>query len=182
MATLETITTAQQLLDAPDLGRCELIRGELILMSPTGFNHGWYEHEIARILGNFVTPRKLGSIVTGDVGFHIERDPDTVRAPDVAFVRADRIPSGGMPGFFPGAPDLAVEILSPGDRATEVQAKVDAWLTAGCRLVWVVDPQNRILHSHLPGSGTVSEFTEKDTLTAEELLPGFSLPLAELFQ
>jgi Uma2 family endonuclease len=182
MATVETITTAQQLFDAPDLGRCELIRGELILMSPTGFNHGWYEFEIARILGGFVTPRKLGLIVTGDVGFHIERDPDTVRAPDAAFVRTERIPEGGMMGFFPGAPDLAVEILSPTDRASEVQAKVDAWLSAGCSIVWVIDSQNRVLHSHYRANNFVTVLTPKDTLTAEELLPGFSLPLAELFQ
>jgi Uma2 family endonuclease len=181
MASIETITTAQQLLEAPDLGRCELIRGELILMAPTGLDHGWYEHKIAWVLGNFVHPRKLGRILVGEVGFILERNPDTVRAPDVAFLRADRVPPGGMAGFFPGAPDLAVEILSPDDRRGEIQAKVNVWLAAGCSLVWVINPQKKILQIHHRKRNTVT-LTSKDTLTAEELLPGFSLPLAELFE
>jgi Uma2 family endonuclease len=181
MATVDTITTAQQLLEAPDLGRCELIRGELILMPPTGYDHGWYEYQIAHFLGNFVIPRKLGVILVGDVGFHIERDPDTVRAPDVVFIRTERIPQK-MSGFFGGVPDLAVEILSPNDRAGEVQAKVDMWLSAGCPMVWVVDPENCVLHLHRRDSSIVEILTPKDTLTAEEILPGFSLPLSELFQ
>jgi Uma2 family endonuclease len=181
MASVETITTAQQLLEMPDPGRCELIRGELIHMPPTGFDHGWHEYQIAHFLGKFVIPRKLGVILVGDVGFLIERDPDTVRAPDVAFIRTERIPQKTS-GFYFGVPDLAVEILSPSDRAGEVQAKVDVWLSAGCPMVWVVDPENCVLHLHRRDSRVVEVLTPKDTLTAEEILPGFSLPLSELFQ
>ena len=143
MATVESISTADQLFEAPDLGRCELLRGELVMMSPAGSKHGVIALRIGGLLMDFVEPRGLGVVFGAETGFCIASNPDTVRAPDVAFVRRERI-GGGLPeGFFPGAPDLAVEVLSPNDRASEVLAKVRDWLAAGRRGRLGRRPENR---------------------------------------
>ncbi len=122
MATVEQITTAVQLLQA-NLQHCELVGGELMMMSPAGFNHGGIAGNIGLALAAFVKPRRLGVVATAEPGFQIAHDPDTVRAPDVAFVRAERIPPGGVKGYFQGPPDIAVEVVSPNDRASDVMAK-----------------------------------------------------------
>lgn len=125
MAATHSTTTAEQLLAMPDPGRCELVRGEIVLMSPAGSRHGWIIAYITIRLGEAVLRLGLGRIFGAETGFILRRNPDTVRAPDVAFVRAERL-AGGLPvGFFPGAPDLAVEVRSPGDDDEEVQAKVE---------------------------------------------------------
>jgi Uma2 family endonuclease len=180
MSTIEKITTAPQLLDAPDLGRCELVRGELIMMSPAGFEHGYIAAYIGSKLLAFVKERNQGVVTAAETGFWIRRDPDTVRAPDVGFVRADRVPPGALGGFFPGAPDLAVEVLSPNDRAGEVLDKVQDWLDAGCQAVWVVNPAKKTVSVYRPGAA-VERLIATDTLADENLLPGFALPLAEVF-
>src|SRR3972149_1026687 len=120
MSEIGQITTAEQLLHASGLGRCELLRGELVMMSPSGFEHGRLVTSVSTPLDIFVSGKGLGVVLGAETGFRIARDPDTVRAPDVAFVRSDRVPAAPLSGFFPGAPDLAVEILSPDDRASEV--------------------------------------------------------------
>ena len=114
-----------------------------------------------------------------DTGFLIERDPDTVRAPDVAFVSAARTPEIGRRGYVPFAPDLAVEILSPGDRPSEVLEKVAAWLGAGTRLVWVIDPDRGNARVHR-ADGSTSIVPEDGALDGEDVLPGFNCPLAEV--
>ena len=126
------ITTAEQLLAAPDdLGPCELVRGELIMLTPAGFSHGDVEVNLITILSNWNRRERAGRIVSGDTGFILERYPDTVRAPDVAFVRSDRIPEVLPQGFFPGPPDLAIEVRSPNDGLKAVQAKIDDYLRLG---------------------------------------------------
>jgi Uma2 family endonuclease len=145
MAATQTITTAEQLLHNPGLGRCELVRGESIMMSPGGFEHGRIIMNVAVPLGVFLKQNPLGVLLGAETGFWIAQDPDTVRAPDVAFVRADRVGASPVKGFFPGAPDLAVEVLSPDDRASEVLDKVRDWLQAGCHSVWIVDPRTRTI-------------------------------------
>lgn len=177
--TVERITTAEQLFQAPDLGPCELVRGELIMVSPAGYAHGSIAGRITLALGEFVRPRGLGDVLGAEPGFLIGRDPDTVRAPDVAFVRAERIPTGEKTRFFEGAPDLAVEVLSPNDRASEVNAKVRDWLDAGCRMVWVVDPATRMV-SVYRSRAQIEVLGASDTLRGDDVLPGFSLPVAEL--
>jgi Uma2 family endonuclease len=142
MSTTRSITTADELLLSPDLGRCELVRGRL-MMTPAGFRHGRVAASLTAALEAFVSQGVLGVVTATETGFLIEREPDTVRAPDVAFLRSQRLPAEEPVGFFPGAPDLAVEVLSPDDRASEVNAKVAQWLEAGCDAVWVVDPQNQ---------------------------------------
>jgi Uma2 family endonuclease len=181
MATIETITTAEQLLAARDIGRCELVRGELIMMSPAGSEHGRIVVKITVPLGMFVEQHSLGTVFGAETGFRIGHDPDTVRAPDVAFVTAERIGGKLAPGYFPGPPDLAVEVLSPDDRADEVLAKVQDWLEAGCRAVWVVDPRTRTVTVYRSPREIVV-LGESETFSGGDLLPGFSLPVSECFQ
>jgi len=178
--TPQQIVTAEQLLQTPGLGRCELVRGELIMMTPAGFDHGSIVVNVTAPLAVFVREHALGRVTGAETGFQIGRDPDTVRAPDVAFVRADRVPSGPHPGFFQGPPDLAVEVLSPGDRAGEVLDKVQQWLAAGCRAVWLIDPQRRTVAVYDAGQHQVLR-SDTDELTGGDLLPGFRLPLADIF-
>jgi Uma2 family endonuclease len=126
-----------------------------------------------------VERERLGEVFTAETGFVLRRDPDTVRAPDVAFVRAERVPQARVPGFPAMAPDLVAEVVSPYDRAVEVSGKALAWLDAGVRLVWVVDPENRTVTVHRPGGTTV--LRGRDQLSGEDVLPGFALPLEELW-
>jgi Uma2 family endonuclease len=180
MAIHESITTAEQLFNAPDLGRCELLRGELKMMSPAGSRHGWIISEIGGVLRDFVNPRSLGVVFGAETGFLIGRNPDTVRAPDVAFVTAARVPEELPEGFFPGPPDLAVEVLSPGDRASEVLAKVQDWLQTGVRAVWVVDPKSKTVTVY-HNRQKITILSPGDELTGDDLLPGFRLAVADLF-
>jgi Uma2 family endonuclease len=180
MVTTQPIMTAEQLFQAPDLGRCELLRGELVMMSPAASEHGMIVAEIAGILRNFVKPRSLGVVLGAEAGFRISSDPDTVLAPDVAFVRMHRVSSGLPKGYFPGAPDLAVEVLSPNDRAGEMCAKVQAWLNAGCSSVWVVDPKTQTVTVYGADRKAIM-FASADVLTGGELLPGFNSPVAGIF-
>ncbi len=151
------------------------------MMSPAGAEHGRIVARITLRLAGFVEQRALGTAFGAETGFRIGHDPDTVRAPDVAFVTAARIGGKLARGFFPGAPDLAVEVLSPDDRAGEVLAKVQDWLDAGCRAVWVVDPRTCTVTIYRSRSEIVV-LGERETLSDGELLPGFSLPVRELFQ
>ena len=121
-----------------------------------------------------------GVVLGAETGFKIASDPDTVRAPDAAFIRADRV-TGELPqGFFPGSPDLAVEVLSPEDRASEVLAKVECWLHAGCSDVWVVDPKTCSVAIYRPG-GTAVILEAEDTIDGGNLLPGLKIPVARIF-
>ncbi|HEX5136392.1 MAG TPA: Uma2 family endonuclease [Planctomycetota bacterium] len=172
------ITTAEELLRAQDIGRCELVRGELHMMVPPGFEHGWLQSRIALRLGNFVEPRGLG-VLTGELGFVLARNPDTVRAPDVAFIRAERVTAISR-GYFEGAPDLAVEILSPDDRPGYVRDKVAEWLESGTGAVWVVDPRSRTVTVHEPKRKAVV-LAEADVLRGSGPLNGFELRVGETF-
>jgi Uma2 family endonuclease len=181
MATIENITDAEQLLAAGDIGRCELVRGELIMMSPAGAVHGWIVTNLTVPLAIFVKQHNRGRVLGAETGFRIGRDPDTVRAPDVAFVTAERIGAGLAPGFFPAPPDLAVEVLSPEDRAGEVLAKMQDWLDAGCRAVWVADPRTRTVTVYRSRSDIVV-LGESETRSDGDLLPNFKLSVSEVFE
>ena len=183
MTTTTTLMTAEELLVMPDDGfrRYELVKGELITMAPAGAEHGAIGSRACRRIGTFVESNDFGEVFNSDTGFIISTDPDTVRAPDVSFVRKERIPADGLPkGFFPGPPDLAVEVISPSDSYTEVAEKVAQLLEAGTQLVVLIDPRTKTiaLHHH---NGAIDRLTETDTLTFGDVLPDFECPIAELF-
>ncbi|MHC4974834.1 MAG: Uma2 family endonuclease [Planctomycetota bacterium] len=173
------ITTADQLLKAGDIGRCELVRGELRRMIPAGDEHGRITGKLTCAVGNHVMAGRLGVFHGAETGFVLSRDPDTVRAPDVAFTRAERA-AAPVRGFTPGAPDLAVEVLSPDDRPGYVREKVAEWLEAGACAVWVVDPRVRTVTVHAP-PGDPRVLQETDVLDGGDVLPGFTLAVREIF-
>ena len=182
MAVQPKLMTADELLRLPRDGQHhELVRGELRTMPPAGFEHGQHTSKLDRSLGDFVEAMNLGQVVVGDIGFRLTTAPDTVRAPDVAFVSAERVRAAGrVTGYWPGAPDLVVEVISPNDLYTEVEEKVAEWLEHGARLVFVVNPRRRTVAVHRPDR-PLRVLTIADTLDGEEIVPGWTLPLRELF-
>jgi Uma2 family endonuclease len=173
--------TADELLAMGDIGRCELIYGELVMMSPAGAEHGVVAIRLGRFLSEFVDQKKLGSVFAAETGFKLASDPDLVRAPDVSFVRKARLTKGIPKGFFPGAPDLAVEVRSPDDSRRAVAEKVNAWLAHGAISVWVADPEKMTIDVHHTGDERVT-FALHQTLADERVLPGFSMSLKRVFQ
>jgi Uma2 family endonuclease len=181
MASPTRLVTAQDLERMPDDDfRYELVDGRLIRMSPVGTLHGAVTVKLLFMLNQHVTFWGLGLVVT-EVGFVLTRNPDTVRAPDAAFISRDRIPATGLPrGFWSGPPDLAVEVLSPDDRPAEVAAKVNEYLTSGVRFVWVLDAEHHTVTVHTqPGSAVT--LTENETLDAAGVLPGFTCLVRDIF-
>lgn len=175
--------TAPEVLTAEELQRhhfpdkrTELIRGRLVVREPAGYRHGVIAAEIAYRIRRFIEDKDLGVVVAAETGFTLARNPDTVRAPDAGFVAKARLPQPVPRGFAAMAPDLAVEVLSPDDRAGETLAKVADWLSAGTQLVWVIDPDRRVARVYR-ADGTESFLAESDALDGESLLPGFLLPL-----
>ena len=183
MVTTTRPMTAEALLDMPGDGfRYELIRGELKKMPPTGYAHGKYELSIGASLAAHVKANGLGDTCGGETGFLLESNPDHVRAPDVAFVRRERAEViGDVPGFFPGAPDLAIEIISPNDRYSEVEEKVEDWLGAGTLAVIVVDPRRRSVKINRSLMDAVV-LTEADTLAVEHIVPGWRMLVKDIFE
>jgi Uma2 family endonuclease len=181
MTTTTKSITAEELLAMGDIGRCELLKGEIHHMPPAGAEHGSVALELAYRIKIHVEAHKFGEVFAAETGFIIARGPDTVRAPDVGFVGGDRLPLGRVKGYFPGPPDLAVEVVSPNDTASEVATKVDEWLSAGAILTWVVDPASRTIVVHRAGTQAF-RYRAIDTLTDEPTLPGFTLELRSIFK
>lgn len=182
MTTSPQIVTADELLRlSSDGDRYELVRGELQMMSPTGNEHGVVTAALTIRLGAFVMEHALGTIIAAESGFHLEHDPDTVLAPDIAFVERQRFAAAGVsPKFWQGAPDLAVEVKSPGDRAGKLAAKAQSWLAYGVRQVWLVDPQNRTVTVYHQ-DGRVVALSEADVLEGGDVVPGFACPVRKIF-
>ena len=181
-ATITNLVTADELLAMPDDGNCyELVKGELRMAPPPGSEHGEIGMNLAGPLYQHVKSNNLGVVYAAETGFKLESDPDTVRAPDIAFVRRELIEkTGRLPGYRSGAPDLAVEVLSPSDRTIEVEGKVAAWLEGGARLVWVVSPKLHTVTVYRSLTDIVM-LTEKDVLDGGEVVPGFQIKIAEIF-
>lgn len=185
-AILSTMTnalmTAEQLATVNIPGKVtELIRGRLVVREPPMTWHGAVSARLGRYLGSFVEAHGLGEVFGQDTGFKIESGPDTVRAPDAAFVALHRLTGVSQREYAPLAPDLLAEVLSSNDRAGEVLAKVAAWLEAGARLVWVIDPERRLARVYRP-DGTLTVLGETDSLDGEDVLAGFRCALADLLK
>lgn len=181
-ASEEPLMTAAEFADLPSTdGRRELNRGRVIEMPPVGAQHGMIDNRLAVALSNFVNERKLGQVF-GNTGFLLSRNPDVVRGPDQAFISAAALAAHPMParGFWAIAPDLVVEVISPDDSAEEIEDKVDDYLSAGVRLVWIVYPRTRTVHVCRRGQPMV-RLEESGSLDGADVLPGFQLRIAELF-
>ena len=179
---------AAPLLTAKDVERIdipgkqvELVRGRLVVREPPGTWHGAVAARLGYFLSDFVNRQGLGLVFAQDTGFKIASDPDTVRAPDVAFVVREREHLARTRGYAALAPDLLAEILSPDDRPGEVLAKIADWLAAGTRLVWVVDPERREVRVYRE-DGSLTVLGESDALDGENLLPGFSCLIADVLR
>ncbi|MYB24517.1 MAG: Uma2 family endonuclease [Acidimicrobiia bacterium] len=179
--TATNLLTADELLALYSQGvRGELIRGVLTEVNPVGQEHGEIVTSLVLALGNFVKPRGLGRLTASDAGVWLERDPDTVREPDIAFFSAERIPPGvRVTGYSEIAPDLVVEIVSPSDSRREVHDKARMWLSHGVRLVWVVHPDDRTVDVHRPGQPVVTR-TAADALDGADVLPGFTYAVSAM--
>lgn len=164
--------------DPPDGSKQELVKGVIVTMPPPKPRHGHAQLEVGALLRAVVKPARLGWVVT-ESGTLLDRDPDTVRGPDVAFYSIARQPV--LPDeYFEIPPDLAVEILSPGDRRGAVREKIREYIAAGVRLVWLVDPETRTVLEYR-GSLRGTEYDEADTLTGGDVLPDFSCRVADFF-
>ena len=183
MVVVQKPVTSEELFSMPDDGlRRELVRGELRTMAPAGNVHGRIAVNVTIPLGQHVRENNLGVVFAAETGFKIAHDPDTVRAPDVAFVRHERVERvGEVDGYWPGAPDLAVEVVSPSDLYTEVEEKVSDWLEAGTGMVVVVNPRNKTVAVRR-SQPEITVLKEGDTLEGAEVVPGWSLPVRDIFR
>lgn len=178
---IQTVT-AEDLLKMQDFGlRHELVKGELRTMAPAGHKHGKVTVKFTWRLAQYVEANNLGVVCAAETGFLLSSNPDTVRAPDVAFISRKRAEAiGDVDGYWPGAPDLAVEVVSPNDTYTEVEEKSLEWLAAGTQVVLVLNPRKRTVTVTRSLSDIII-LTDKDTLKLEDLVPGWSIQLSELF-
>ena len=181
MANTTEQVTAQQLASMPDNGqRCELVDGVLRMMSPSGGRHGRIAGKLFLRVGNHVERNKLGETFAAETGFLIHQNPDTVRAPDVAFVSKVRLGKlANHPGYLPLAPDLAVEVVSPHDHSSDVETKANAWLRAGVVVVLVVDPQTNSIREYR--SPDQIRVYREGAIDLGDVLSDFKLDVAELF-
>ena len=183
MTTPKTkLMTADDLMRLSSEGvRGELIRGALHETMPTGVNHSRTVLNLGAEMRSFVKPRRLGTLMASDLGVRLERDPDTVREPDIAFISAERLPlDADVPGYLELVPDLVVEVASPNDNLREIHEKVLMWMGYGVRLVWVPFPSTRTVDVY-HADGTTSTLTEDDTLDGGNVLPGFICRVSEIF-
>ncbi len=181
--TTARLMTAEELLNLPDDGfRYELVRGKLRKRLPAGQNHGRYASNIHISLGGYAKANRLGRSYIADTGFILEMDPDHVRAPDFAFISNERLSEiGESDGFAQGAPDVAVEVISPNDRYTEVEEKVEDWLNAGCRAIVLVNPRRRTVNIHR-STTDMTTLTQSDTLELDDIVPGWRMPIQDIFE
>lgn len=181
--TVESLVKLEEFQRMPeeDAYRVELVRGRIVREPRPGAEHGWLTGQLVERIGSFARQRGLGIVVT-ETGFLMSVDPPTVRGPDAAFIAAENLPTEDIPkGFWTTAPDLAVEVVSPSNTAAEIQEKVLEYLASGSRLVWVVDPATRTVAAYRSRED-IRLLTEGDVLDGADVLPGFRLAIAELFE
>ena len=170
--------TGEELAEMGNIGRCELVEGEIIMLSPTGWRHGDFELQAGYALKRFVDGRNLGKVLVGEVGIYTGRNPDTVRGADVIFISHARLAQVKSASFLDVAPELVVEVLSPDDRWMEVQRKLNEYFAIGVVRVWLVDPSNRSV-SVYRSPREMHVIDSHGALDGEEILPGFSVPVSE---
>jgi Uma2 family endonuclease len=175
-----TLMTVEQLLTLAGDGRSELVRGEFVKLPPRGVLQAFVLSRLLSRLAPFLEQPKIGRIGIS-LGVVLSRDPDTVRAPDISFLSKARLSHPPSTKFFEGAPDLAIEVLSPDDRSSKTQEKVREYLAAGARQVWIVDPQTETVTVHLPG-GASQSYAGDSEVSGGDVLPGFSFRPADLFR
>jgi Uma2 family endonuclease len=175
------LITGEELYAMGNIGRCELVEGRIVPMSPTGELHGNVELAIGAEIRAFVRANNLGRVSGGEVGIYIHRNPDTIRAADVLFISNERYAQKKSKSYLDVAPELVVEVLSPTDSLSEVMQKLREYFSIGVRLVWVVDPQAKIVYAYR-STTDVREFTADDELPGDDMLPGFTVKVAALFE
>lgn len=182
MATTTHLITAEDLLRMPDDGlRRELVKGKLITMPPAGNVHGNQTMRLGWRLAQHVETNELGAVYAAETGFKLASNPDTVRAPDIAFVSKRRLEEvGEVEGYWPGAPDLAIEVISPHDTYADVEEKVAEYLEAGAQAVWVVNSRRRTVTMYR-SPNDITMLTEHDTLDGGDVVPGFRCRVGEIF-
>jgi len=182
MPTATNRVTALELAAMPSCGpRYELVEGQLRMMPPAGVRHGWIAMRIGALLQNHVFENDLGAVFAAETGFLIQTDPDTVRAPDVAFLSNERLEQvATLDGYLPVAPDLAIEIVSPNDSSSEVEGKANMWLQAGAKMVLVVDPAQRTIRVYREVS-TIVVLQSDELLDAKDVVPGWEIRVADAF-
>lgn len=175
------VMTAEQLANRPDDGnRYELVQGVLQMISPAGNRHGRIAAKLLVRITNHAEQHDLGTTYAAETGFLIQRKPDTVRAPDVAFVARGRLEAfADHAGYLPLAPDLVAEVVSPSDRSSDIEAKIQSWLDAGVRVVPAVDPQLATIREYRSGS-PIRAYTD-GFVDLGDVLAGFQLDVTELF-
>ena len=175
-----SLMTADELLHVgiPDK-RVDLVRGRLVVREPPGYTHGRVTVNLAVRLAAHLEATGAPQVLVAETGFTLARNPDTVRGPDLAVLRRDQVPVPEPRGFLELGPDLVVEVLSPGDRVREILAKVADWLSAGTKLVWVIDPERRLTRVYR-ADGSELTVTADQVLDGEDAVPGFSCPLAAI--
>ena len=183
MSTSTQLMTAEELLRLPrGQYRYELISGELKTMSPSSHNHAIIAANLIGPMHRHVRKNKLGTVYSSEGGFLLTQNPDTVRAPDVAFIRQERLDAAGpVKSYWIGPPDLAVEVMSPSDSVSKVSSKVSEWLDAGTCMVWVVNPKHRTVMSYR-SLNDVATFDELKTLSGSDVIPGFEIRVDALFE
>ena len=175
-----SLMTADELLRVNIPGKqVELVRGVLVVREPPGFQHGAITATLGTLLKQHVDANDLGVVLVGDPGFKLATGPDTVRGPDIAFIRRERVPRPLPVGFAAFPPDLVIEIRSPSDRPGDILGKVGDWLSVGTRLVWVIDPAHLVAHVYRQDE-TQTTIGPQGTLDGEDMLPGFSCALEAL--
>lgn len=180
--TRPKLVTAEELLemDSRDI-KGELIRGVFCEKMSTGAEHGEILGFLMTGMISFVRPRRLGRVIGGDSGVFLEKGPDTVREPDIAYISAEKLPLGvRVRGYLEDIPDLLAEIISPSDRPAQINDKTRMWLSYGVRMVWEVYPERREVWVHRLGQ-PYTVLGEDDTLDGGDVLPGFSLPVRDIF-
>ncbi len=172
---------AFDLIKLSESGRYELIKGVVHKMSPSGERHGVIASRIIQIVGRFVAENKSGITTSSETGYKLFSEPDTVRAPDMAFKSNERLSLHEITdGYSTVMPDLVVEVNSPGDRYSKIVEKVNDWLKAGVREVWVVDPQDYTVIVYKGCSGNAIILNIDDEITGGDILPGFKCDVRKL--